>query len=535
MRRLALCCAILVGASTACRRRDRSPALPKEASGPTVPIVVECTDQGCPADAAGRPLDGGQLTVHVEAEPAVLCDLVEHDAWSRWIVENQVAETLFYQDPWSGKLQPRLAERWEGDAKRLTVHLRAGVTWHDGQPFTARDVAFTLEKARDPKIGSDWRADLEPITMVKQLDDRTLVLELGRPAPYLRQALAHVSILPAHAYEGRDLRTAPASRAPIGTGPFRFVKWTPGQEIVIARNEGYWGERAHLDRVVFKIVRDKQVAWQLYQRGEIDVLWQLPSARVAEEARTDSKLAGHRMLRWAPRAYFFVVWNTQKFPDARVRRALTMLIDRERLRQIAFAGRARPTTGPYAPGTPSYDGAVTPWPYDPAQAKKLLAEAGVKDLSLTFLLTAGSRTVEQLATLMKEDFARAGVRLEVQTVDFAVLLDRLRKHDFDASSLRWTLSLEQDNYDMFHSSQAAGGQNYGAYRSAAADALLEQIRATVDDDARHALDRKLHRLLHDEQPYTFLSVPEAQTLEAPRVHGLSPSIDGFSFQRAWVQ
>jgi peptide/nickel transport system substrate-binding protein len=243
------------------------------------------------------------------------------------------------------------------------------------------------------------------------------------------------------------------------------------------------------------------------------------------------------MLRWTPRAYFFIVWNAGRGPLANplVRRALTELVDRPRFLQLAFAGRAQPVTGPYALGTPSYDASVQPWPYDPTAARALLDEAGVKRLKLSFLVTAGSRTVEQLATLMKEDFARAGVELEVEAVDFAVQLERLRRHAFDASSLQWTLSLEQDNYTMFHSSQAERGQNYGAYRSARADALLERIRATADDGARHALDRELHRLLHDEQPYTFLSSPEVQTLLAARAHGLSPSVDGFDFAAAWVE
>jgi peptide/nickel transport system substrate-binding protein len=248
-------------------------------------------------------------------------------------------------------------------------------------------------------------------------------------------------------------------------------------------------------------------------------------------------LSGHRLLAWTPRAYFFIVWNTARPPlgDARVRRALTLLTDRARFTELAFGGRARPVTGPYALGTPSYDATVNPWPHDPAAARALLAEAGVNHLALKFLITAGSRTVEQLATLMKEDLGRAGIDLTVEPVDFAVQLERLRHHQFDVSSLQWTLSLEQDNFAMFHSSQADHGQNYGGYASARADALLERIRATEEDGPRHELDRALHRLLHEDQPYTFLSSPEVQTLLGPRVRGLRPSIDGFDFVDAWLE
>src|SRR5262249_37666969 len=128
-------------------------------TAPTGPAVVECPARGCAGDA-GPAKGGRELGVHVDAEPAILGDLVGDDAWSRWILENNVVETLLRQDPATGAVGPHLAERFESDARSLTLHLRAGVTWHDGQPFTAADVAFTLGRARDPAVGADQRADL---------------------------------------------------------------------------------------------------------------------------------------------------------------------------------------------------------------------------------------------------------------------------------------------------------------------------------------------------------------------------------------
>ena len=524
--RVALWATVLLGLG--CRSRTHSAPAPTARA----PALVVCGNAGCPPDGAGPPRDGGELVVHVEAEPAILCDLVEHDAWSRWILENQVVETLLYQDPWSGAIGPRLAASFDDKPDALTLHLRPGVHWHDGQPFTAADVAFTIALARNPAVGADQRTDFDPVGSVETPDPATVVLHLTRAAPFLKQALAHLGILPEHLYQGKSVRRAPASRAPVGTGPFKFVSWKSGDELVLARNPDYWGPKAHLDRIRFRFVRDREVAYELYRRGQIDLLWSVPPAHL-DEARHDPRLAGSRLYVWTPRAYYFIVWNTARgrLADPRVRRALTLLVDRKRFDQIAFGGHSRPITGPYLPGTPGYDASIPAWPYDPGAAKKLLAEAGVKSLKLTFLATAGSRTVEQLATLMKEDFAQAGVTLDVATVDFAVLLDRLRHHSFDASALRWVISIEQDNWDLFHS---GGGQNFGSYGSPAADALLDQIRATADDGARHALDRKLHRLVHDEQPYTFISMSEVETLMQPRVHGLSPSQDGFDFAHGWV-
>ncbi len=540
--RLALVCALVTGAG--CKRAPapaRSDGAAAAGAGaavvvqPNGPTLVQCPATGCPPDTAGPPRDGGELIVHVEAEPAILCDLVEHDAWSRWIVENQVVETLLFQDPWSGAITPRLAASFELGADALTLHLRPGLKWHDGQPFSSADVAFTIGRARDPAVGADQRSDFDPVSTVETPDADTIVLKLTRPAPFLPQALAHLAVLPEHLYKGKDLRRADASRAPIGTGPFKFVSWKQGDELVLARNDAYWGPKPHVERIRFRFIRDKEVAYELYRRGEIDLLWQVPATHF-DEVRSDATLTGHRLLTWTPRAYFFVVWNTERgrLADVRVRRALTMLVDKKRFDQIAFGGHARPITGPFAPGTPSYDATIAPWPFDPAAARKLLDEAGVKTMKLTFLYYGASRSAEQLGTLMKEDFAKAGVTLELASVDFAVQLDRLRHHAFDASALQWTLSLEQDDYDLFHSSQAAGGQNFGSYKSPVADALLEQIRQTADDGARHALDRKLHRVIHDDQPYTFVSMREVESLMQPRVHALVPSQDGFNFAGAWL-
>ena len=523
-------------AVTGCKPRPLPPS-PGDAAVATGATLVRC-GATCAPGAPTTPSDGGELTIAVDAEPGTLCDLVEHDAWGRWIVENQVQETLLYQDPASGAIGPRLAARFAfADPKTLVLTLEPKVRWHDGAAFSSGDVAFTLGLARDPKIGADQAADLAPIVAVDTPDAVTVRLRLARPAPYLLQALAHLSILPAHLYRGRDLRTAPASRAPVGTGPFRFVEWQAGQRLILARHDGYWGRPAHLARVIFRFVRDKQVALTLYERGELDVLPRLPSPRAAEALLADPRRHGDQILAWTPRAYYYLVWNTQRGPLGKpeVRRALGALVDRARFMSVAFGGHAQPITGPYVPGTPSYDPAVLPIAFDPVAAKAALAAAGVSGLQLTFLATAGSRSAEQLATQLQEDFARAGVRLDIQTVDFATLLARLRKHDFDLSALQWTMSLEQDNFSMFHSSEAQGGQNYGAFSDPAVDRALEKIRATSDDTERHALDRALHRQLHQAQPYAFICSPEAETLVRGRVHDFRPSVDGFTLAEAWVQ
>ena len=259
----------------------------------------------------------------------------------------------------------------------------------------------------------------------------------------------------------------------------------------------------------------------------------LPTGAV-RAAETDPQLAGHRLLRHTPRAFFFLVWNTRRpaLADPRARVALSKLVDLPRFVQVAFEGRARPHSGPFVATTSSYDARIQPWPYDPGAARAELAKLPDPPRKLTFLSTAGSPAVEQLATLFEEDLRKAGVELTIEKLDFARVLDRLRTHDFDVAALQLTLALEQDNWGLFHS-RAENEQNWAGLKDAEVDALLDRIRATEDAGARHALDRELHALLHARGPMTFLLAPEVDTALAPGLGGVRPSADGLGLARAF--
>ncbi len=472
----------------------------------------------------------------MEAEPSGLCDLVSHQAWVRWIVENQVMETLVEQDPATGKIAPRLAERWEsvGEGKKRTLvfHLREGVTFHDGHPFGATDVVFTLKMARNPALAADQRSDLMPIGAIETPDERTVVLHVPSAAPFLLQTLAHLTLYPRHLLEGTDLRTTAFCRAPVGTGPFRFASWQSGSQVSIDRAPKYWGAAATITGVDFRVVRDRQAAWLLYQRGELDVMWRLPPDVVAQ-AEHDPKLAGHHLYRQRLRSFFFVVWNTRRpsLQKPEVREALAGLVDWPRLIDIGFAGRARPHSGPYLAGTPSYDDAIAPWPYQPERARRALASLPDAPKKLRFLATAGSTTVDQLATLLEEDLRHAGIELVVEKLDFAQVLARLHAHDFDVTALQLSLAIDQDNYGLFHS-HASDEQNWAGFADDEVDKLLEKIRTTEAPDERHRLERRLHALLHQRGPMSFLLCPEVESAVAPGWAGVVPSADGLALAHA---
>ena len=512
-----------------------------------------CKPRGAPTEKgqgnAGS--GGGTLRVHMEAEPPSLNPLVEHDAWTLWLTLGAVYDPLVREGKAPGSFTPALAASWDQpDDRTLHLVLRRDVTWHDGHPFTVDDVIGTFDRLRDPGVSPDARADFDAVVSVEKKGEAEVVLKLGRPAPLLLQGLARLAILPAHLFGEGDLRKQPASRAPVGTGPFRFVSWQAGQKLVFERAPRAWDRKAKIERLEVIVARDREAAFELARRGAIDLLWQLTPSQV-DRVAGDAALAGYRVVPWHLRRYGFIVWNTARpgLGDRRVRRALSMLVDRKRYLDVAYRGRAVPVTGPYPLDADSYDKTIAPWPFDPARARALLDEAGVKDTDgdglrelpgarepfrLAFLYNAGSPTLSPLVTLLQEDFKKAGVTIEAVPVDWAVMLDRLRKHAFDASSLLWVMQPVQDNYKEFHSSQAERGQNYGEWKHPEADRLLDALRMTPLGPARVALDRAFHRLVHEEQPYTFLGNPEIDSLVSTRVHGYAPRAADLGFTDLWL-
>ncbi len=496
----------------------------------------------CAVGCKRTPAPPSSVRIVMDHEPPTLNPLVEHDAWTTWLTLDAIYEPLLRQDPRTGELRPCLAASFDApDDKSLHFVLRKDVRWHDGKPFTVEDAAAAFERLGDPGVGADQRADFADLARVERPSGAEITLRFTRPAPLALQAIAHLVILPAHLFpRGVDPKTLPLSRAPVGTGALRFVEWRPGESIALARNPDYWGAPARADRLDLRIVRDGEAAFALFQRGELDLVWRLSTSQVERAERAHLRLVGWRMP-----TYALVVWNLRRpgLADRRVREALALLTDRARWLQVAYRGRAQPTSGPYPLDSPSYDRAVAPLPYDPARARQLLDQAGVVDrdgdgvrdldgkpFTITFLLVAGSKVMEPLATMMQEDFAKAGVRLEIAPTEWATLLDRLRQHAFDAAALQWNMQPVQDNYSLFHSSQAEGGQNYGGFRDPDTDALLDELKRTPPGPARVALDHKLHRRIAEEQPYLFLGAPEVVSALAPSLAGFSPSVDGLGLR-----
>lgn len=472
------------------------------------------------AACRGRPAAPPPSAVRVllEAEPPHLNPLLAGDALVLQVAHGDVYEPLYAADPTTGELEPALATAWarSADDREWTFTLRRDARWHDGRPFDARDVAFTFGLLRAPAL---LAADFDDVEAVETPDPYTVKVRFAAFRLGRDRSLALLPILPAHVFGGGgELLTHAATRAPVGTGAYAFEEWVPGREIRLRRAAGWWGGTATVERVSYRIVPDRTQAVAQLRAGEVDVVLRVPVGPALDELGADARF---QLVPYDAPYYLAAVWNCRTGPlaDARVRRALTMTLDRETVVREIWRGRARVASAPWEPDDAAYDPAVTPWPYDPAAARALLAEAGAAGLKVQLLVPRGSATLERVATIWREDAARAGVELQVEPD--ATVIERGRRGEFQGLAFGWTTEPEQDLYGALHSSQI-GAENYGGFADAEVDRLLAAIRATPERSARVALEHQLHRRLHELEPMTVIAVDARTAVAAKRVSGVRP-------------
>ena len=463
---------------------------------------------------------GGTLTVMLVNEPPMLVSAF-NTALPLGTVATKVMEGLLTYDT-AMTPKPGLATAWSvsPDGLTYTFRLRPNVSWHDGKPFTAADVAFSAMKVWK-EMHPRGRAIYANLTEVQTPDPLTAIFKLSKPSAVMISALhAYESqIVPRHIYEGSDIAANPANSAPIGTGPFKFKEWRRGQYIMLEKNPDYWDTgKPYLDRVVFRIITDAGARAAALESGAVDIGFFSPIS-LGEADR----LKKSRAIEVVTKGYeyatpmFFMELNLRKKPldDVRVRQALAHAIDRQFIIDNIFLGYADPVTGPIQKASAFYSADTRQYKFDPALANKLLDDAGYKKDASGVRFTITHDPVPQgdehaqTADYIKQAFAAIGVNVDVRRQDLASHIKRVSSWEYDMSSnplfamfdpalgvtrLFWSKNIKQNT--PFN--------NTTGFTNAAMDAAIEAQGAETDPQKRKAHFLKLQQIAQEELPILYL-------------------------------
>lgn len=454
--------------------------------------------------------------------PATLNPILATDAESSSVLE-YVYETLLKTDYKTLELQPMLAEKWDVSDDHLTYifTIRKGVTWQDGVPFTVDDVIYSFERIQDPKVDAGrLRSYLVDVLSVKKINDDQVEFKYKKPYFKALEIIgAGMPIIPKHIFDnGEDFNTHSADRKPIGTGPFKFKEWETGQKVELERYDGYWGKHPEISGIVFKVIPNSTVALQLLKKGDLDI----NGLRAIQWAKqTESKVFNDKFNKyhyWIPN-FAYIGWNLKKpyFKDRKTRIAMTMLLNRQEILDKLLFNQGEVVTGCFYKFSNAYNHDLAPYAYDPEEAKKLLKEAGWADTNkdgildrngipfiFTYIYPTGSTFSRSLGLILRQNLYKIGIEVKLMPMEWAAMLGRMRDRDFDAVSLAWSLGFNQDPYQVWHSTQIKEGSNYIGFENKEVDKLLEQARVQFDPKKRDEIYRKVHEIIHYEEPYTFL-------------------------------
>ena len=415
-----------------------------------------------------------------------------------------------------------LAESWEvkeGPRPEITFTLRPGVRWHDGRPFTAEDVRFTYQTIMDEKTNTVRRSDYELVDRLEVLDARHLRVIYKEPfSPGLSSWT--MGIIPRHLLAGSDINTTPFNRRPVGTGPFKFAEWVSDEKIALTANPDYFEGRPLLDRIIYRIIPETSLSEIELLTGGIDLFSTYPHQY--QRMSRDPRLT---LYRYPSLGYTYIGYNQNSFlfQDRRVRQALTMAINREEMITFILFGLGRQATGPF-PGHLWYaDPKVAPWPFDPERARRYLKEAGWEDrdgdgilekdgkpFRFTLITNSGNEVRKDVGVLIQRYWRDLGIDVKLEMYEWSVFLKNfINPRHFDACILGWSLGVDPDAYNIWHSKQIKDGFNFIGYQNPVADRLWEAGRREYQPDKRRQIYHQLQALLAEDQPYTFLFVSDA--------------------------
>ncbi len=447
------------------------------------------------SSGSGSDISGKTFTYASTTDAVGLSPILTNDSASANVTE-QVYETLFSRNIETMEIEPKLAVSYENpDENTWIFKLREGVTFHDGTPFNAEAVKYTFEKMRDPETAAPRASLFEPVNEITVEDEYTLKVTTKYPYGTFLAGLTHsnAAIVSPTADQNQDLM-----KQPVGTGPFKFVSWTPGDQLVLEANEEYWDGAPDLKKVVFKVVPEVSTAISMLQTGEVQFIDNLPTEQIGRlESMKDIEI---EKIEGSPVYYLTFNHQREMNQDPEFREAVASAIDRDAFvsKLNGLGVRSDSVIGPKVFGyDESADNAGTP--YDVEKAKELVEKNGYGDKPIK-LLTANRANTTLMAEIVQAQLTEAGFKVEIESMEWATFLDTARAGEYDLTFLSWS-NVTGDGSELFYPnfhSDNLGNSNRAQYSNPEFDELVMGSRTTVDQEERAKLLDQANKLMLDE-------------------------------------
>jgi peptide/nickel transport system substrate-binding protein len=491
--------------------------------------------------ALAQPQYGGVLRAGMQADPVGLDPHTTNATAIRNMLEN-VYDTLVMFDS-QLRIVPALAESWEASEDGLvwTFRLRPDVTFHNGDPLTAADVAFSINRIKDPAVASPRADDFAVVENIETPDDHTVVLTLSEPFSPLLSKLAHslnVIVSQDVVEENGDLQNAV-----IGTGPFQFSEYLPQTRLVLERFENYWGQDEagnplpYLDGITFQFYPDPTARTTAVQTGNADWIEYVPAADVQVlQAVPDVEVVGGLSANF--RSLYLNV-TQPPFDDARVRQAISYAIDEQAIVDLALFGTGGvPVTGTTIPASNYYG--IEGSPYvgrDIERARALLAEAGLENgFSFDLYVTSTYDFLRTPAEIIQANLAEIGVNTNIVAEDWSIYLPKVLNHEFQATILGESGQSDPDDF-LFNVFYTDNGGNLGQFSDPELDALLEEGRRVSGQEERRAIYLQAQERILEQAPHVFLFHSAQYEAHRDNVKGFEhfPNTSYLGLRTTWLE
>ncbi len=435
------------------------------------------------------------FTFATTSDAVGLSPTLTNDSMSANVIEH-VYDTLFVRNPETKEIEPKLAESYEiKDDLTWVFKLKEGIKFHDGTPFNAEAVKYTFDKLRDPATAAPRASLLEPVDTITVIDENTLEIKTKYPYGVFLAALSHsnAAIISPTADQAQDLM-----KDPVGTGPFKFVSWTPGDQVELEANEEYWNGAPALKHVVFKVVPEVSTAISMLEAGEVQFIDNLPP----EQMKRLESMKNVNVEKTDGTPVYYLTFNHSKEmnQDPEFRKAVAAAIDRDAFisKLNGLGVRSDSILGPQVFGyDESADNAGSA--YDLEAAKALVEKNGYGDKPIK-LLTANRGTFTLMAEIVQAQLTEAGFKVEIESLEWATFLDTARSGQYDITFLSWS-NVTGDGSEMFYPnfhSDNAGTSNRAQYKNPEFDKLVVESRTTIDQEEREVILDKANKLMLEE-------------------------------------